>query len=146
MHNQPRKMESNTFMCACMCMCVCMCPCLCTLAINNSQTNKGLHMKLLWHVTNVMINQILIEVKWENEILHMKWRVLQNTAVKRLNHLSNRNKQILKMNFKLLLKSIFVQNQSWRFSKDDQLSCSKFFELPHKKGRKGWFLKRIRYF
>ena len=63
MHNQPRKMESNTFMSACMCMCVCMCPCLCTLAINNSQTNKGLHMKLFWYVINVMINQSLVEVK-----------------------------------------------------------------------------------
>ena len=55
MHNQPRKMESNTFKSACMCMCVYMCPCLCTLAINNSQTNKGLYMKL--------INQSLVEVK-----------------------------------------------------------------------------------
>ena len=63
MHNQPKKMESNTFMRASMCMCVCMCPCLCTLAINNSQTNKGLYMKLFWHVTNVMINQSLVEVK-----------------------------------------------------------------------------------
>ena len=63
MHNQPREMESNTFVCACMGMCVCMCPCICTLAINNSQTNKGIHMKLNWHVTNVMINQSLVEVK-----------------------------------------------------------------------------------
>ena len=55
----------------------------------------------------------------ENEVLHMKWRVLQITAFKRLNHLSNRNEQVLKMNFKLLLKSIFVQNQSWRFSQDN---------------------------
>ena len=82
----------------------------------------------------------------ENEVLHMKWRVLQITAFKRLNHLSNRNEQVLKMNFKLLLKWIFVRNQFYRFSKDEQLLCSKFFELPHKNGRKIWFPKRIRYF
>ena len=82
----------------------------------------------------------------ENEVLHMKWRVLQITAFKRLNHLSNRNEQVLKMNFKLLLKWIYARNQFYRFSKDEQLSCSKFFELLNKNGRKSSFPKRIRHF
>ena len=82
----------------------------------------------------------------ENKILLMKWRVLQITIFKCLNYLSNRNEHVLKMNFKLLLKWIFAQNQCYRFSSDEQLSCSKFFESSHKNGRKFWILKCIGYF
>ena len=86
------------------------------------------------------------ENRWENEVLHMKWRVLQITVFKRLNYLSNCNKQVLKINFKPLLKWTFTQNQFYRFSNDKQLSCSKFFVWPHKNGRKIWISKRIGHF
>ena len=76
----------------------------------------------------------------------MKWWVLQITVFKRLNYLSNCNKQDFKINFKPLFKWTFAQNQCYRFSNDEQLLCSKFFELLHKNGRKSWFPKRIRHF
>ena len=96
--------------------------------LNNFWTDARVYMKLIRHIINI------------------KWRVLKITVFKRLNYLSNRNEHVLKMNFKLLLKWIFTQNQCYRFSNDEQLSCSKFFELPHKNGRKNWFPKRIGYF
>ena len=42
-----------------------------------------------------------------------------------------------------LLKWTFAQNQCYRFSNEEQLSCSKFFDLPHKNGRKIWISKHI---
>ena len=81
--------------------------------------------------------------KWESKILYMKWRVLQITVSKCLNYLSNCNKQVFKINFKPSLKWIFCQNQCHKFSNDEQLSCSMFFELPHKNGRKIWISKHI---
>ena len=73
----------------------------------------------------------------------MKWRDLQITVFKCLGYLSNCNKQVFKINFKPLLKWIFAQNQCYKFSNDEQLSCSKFFELPHKNGRKFWISKHL---
>ena len=58
----------------------------------------------------------------------------------------NCNKKVLKINFKPLFKWTFAQNQCYRFSNDEQLSCSKFFKLPYKNRRKSWFPKRIRHF
>ena len=72
----------------------------------------------------------------KNDILHMKWRVLQITVFKYLIYLSNCNKHVFKINFKPMLKWTFAQNQWYRFSNDEQLSCSKFFELANKNGRK----------
>ena len=77
----------------------------------------------------------------KNDILNMKWRVLQITVFKYLIYLSNCNKQVFKINFKPLLKWTFDQNQCCRFWNDEQLSCSKFLELPHKNGRKIWISK-----
>ena len=82
----------------------------------------------------------------ENKVLNIKWQVIWTVVFKDLNYLSNRNEQVLKMNFKLLLKWIFAQNQFYRFSNDEQLLCSKFFELLHKNRRKSWFPKCIRHF
>ena len=84
--------------------------------------------------------------KRENKVLNIKWQVIWTVVFKDLNYLSNRNEKVLKMNFKLLLKWIFALNQFYRYSNDEQLSCSKFFELPHKNGRKSWFPTYIRYF
>ena len=94
-------------------------------------------------IMHVYLCLCVYENRWENEVLHMKWRVLQITVFKRLNYLSNCNKYVFKINFKPLLKWIFAQNQCYKFSNDEQLSCSKFFESPHKNGTKFWISKRI---
>ena len=73
----------------------------------------------------------------------MKWRDLLITVFKCLGYLSNCNKQVFKINFKPLLKWTFAQNLCCRFWNDEQLSCSMFFELPHKNGRKIWISKCI---
>ena len=39
-----------------------------------------MHMKLNRYLTNIMINQSLVEVEGENNFLHMKWRVIQITV------------------------------------------------------------------
>ena len=86
------------------------------------------------------------ENRWENEVLHMKWRVFQITVFKCLNYLSNCNKQVLKINFKPLFKWTFVQNQSCRVLKRKQLLCSNIFKLLYKKWRKIWISKCIGHF
>ena len=109
-------------------------------------------MHFFWEIICVCLKMhvyvclCVYENRWENEVLHMKWRVPQITLFKCLNYLSNCNKQDFKINFKLLFKWTFAQNQYYRFSNGEQLSCSKFFELLHKNGRKIWISKYIGYF
>ena len=116
--------------------------------LNKQETILIMHF--FWEIIYVCVwlcmCMCVYENRWENEVLHMKWQVLQITVFKRLIYLSNFNKQVLKINFKLLLKWTFVQNQSCRILKRKQLSCSNIFKLLYKKWRKIWISKCIGHF